>query len=365
MQGGLADVLGRPHPGVARVVLEHWRCQKFRPIAILEYSLGLLCVLCLLPLIILAALTSDTDLELPNIKTRFYRRWHQLRLLLLDPRGQPLAVVDDVPASAADGQAAVSSVLQAAEREGIVVVEAIVQGGGAVREVTEVWYGGRPLLAHPEEVNEERALALLRQHGLEIESRPDALYIVEKPLPLTTGQRILGWLLVPVVLPLAPLLALSEQGRRSMRHFAADLRAGRSQTQRVVCVRAESITTYQEREQKSERWDEHIIDGAELLGITFSPTLGYDEAVTRSPATLRLIGRRGSATLPLSRARDAERALRDLLVAATLRLREARPELGLLGRGPTPTRCPFCAALFVMEPGSRCPSCGAHAGTTP
>lgn len=365
MQSGLADVLGRPNPGVARVVLEHWRCQKFRPIAILEYSLGLLCVLCLLPVIILAALTSDTDLELPNIKTRFYRRWHQLRLLLLDPKGQPLAVVDEVPTTAEIGQAAVASVLAAAEREGIVVVEVIVQGAGAVREVTEVWYGGRPLLAHPEEVNEERATALLRQHGLEIESRSDSLLIVEKPLPLTTGQRILGWLVAPLLIPIAPLLWLSEQGRRSLRHFFTDLRAGRSQTERVVCVRAESITTYQHRTAKDERWDEHIVDGAELLGVTFSPTLGYDEAVTRSPATLRLIGRRASATLPLTRAKNAERALRDLLVAATLRLREARPELGLLGRGPTPTRCPFCAALYVMQPGSRCPSCGAHAGTTP
>jgi hypothetical protein len=102
-----------------------------------------------------------------------------------------------------------------------------------------------------------------------------------------------------------------------------------------------------------------------LLGITFSPSLGYDTNVTPAPATLRLIGRRKSAVLPIRSARNSERALRDLLVAATLRLRRERPELGLLGAGPQPTRCPFCAALYLMEPGSRCPSCGAFSGATP
>jgi hypothetical protein len=361
MSTGLADVLGRPMPGVARIVLEHWRCERFRPIAILEYSLGFLCVLCLLPLLILAALMTETDLTLPNVKTRFYHRWHQLRLLLVDANGQIVASVDNTPATAEQGYAAVASVLEAASREGIVVVEVIVNG--SLREVAEVWYGGRPLLAHPEEANEERASSLLGQHGLEIRREPGALYIVEHPRPISVGQRILGWLLVPLVLPFVPLLLLSENGRRAVRHSWADLRAGRSQTRQVVCVRAESVSTYRERD--GEKWDESIVDGAELLGITFSPSLGYDQNVTPTPATLRLIGRHKSATLPLIAARQAERALRDLLVAATLRLRRERPELGLLGAGPHPTRCPFCAALFVMEAGSRCPSCGAFAGTTP
>ena len=361
MSVGLADVLGRPMPGVARIVLEHWRCERFRPIAILEYSLGFACLLCVLPLLILAALFTETDLALPNVKSRFYHRWHQLRLQLVDAQGQVVASVDHIPASAEQGYAVVSSVLEAASREGIVVVEVIVNG--AIRQVAEVWYGGRPLLAHPEEANEERAALLLRQHGIDVRSDGEALYIVEKSRPISGGQRVLGWLLLPLVMPFVPVLALSEKGRRALRHSWADLRAGGSQTSQVVCVRAESITTYRER--RDEKWDEQIIDGAELLGVTFSPALGYDTDVTPSPATLRLIGRRQSATLPLSRAGEAERALRDLLVGATLRLRRARPELGLLGTGPHPTRCPFCAALYVMEPSSRCPSCGAFAGTKP
>lgn len=358
---GLSDVVGRPMRGVARIALEHWRCQVFRPIAILEYAVLFICLICLLPLILLAALFSETDLELPSIKTRFYRRWHQLRVILLDPGGQVLSVADSVPATEELGYAAVASVLDAAQREQVVVVESIVDGGA--REVMEVWYGGRPLLAHPEEVNEERAASLLRTHALRLESERDVLSIIEESAPLARGQRIWGWLLLPLILPLVPFLLLSPASRRSLRHAWADLRGSAERSRTVVQVRAESIATFRER--GSERWDEHVIDGSDLLGITFSPTLGYDANVTRYPASLRLIGRRHSTALPLSRARGAERALGDLLVAATLRLRSARPELGLLGPGPRPTRCPFCAALYLMEPGSRCPSCGAYAGTTP
>ncbi|MBI3204131.1 MAG: hypothetical protein HYZ29_21525 [Myxococcales bacterium] len=102
-----------------------------------------------------------------------------------------------------------------------------------------------------------------------------------------------------------------------------------------------------------------------LAGVVLPASLGYDLDVSRPAASLRLIGLQRSSTLPLRRANQAERALRDLLLAATLRLRRARPELGLAGPGPAPTRCPFCAALYLMDPGTRCPSCGAHSGQAP
>lgn len=348
-------------PAVARLSLEHWRCQRFRPIAILEYAVGFLCVLCLLPLIVIAVLFTESDLELPNIKTRFYRRWHELRLILLDARGQVVSFVDHVPANAEEGHAVLASVLAAADRERLVVVESIV--AGAVREVAEVWYGGRPLLAHPDELSEERAAAVLQQHGVEVRRGAGEVEIIETAPPIGSGARVLAWILLPLVLIVSPVLFWTPNGRRALRHGWADLlgRGGRPRV--VVSVRAESVATRHERD--GERWDEQVVDGRELFGITVSPTLGYDEAVTRSPASLRLVLRRGVSALPLRRAEQAQQALRDLVVSATLRLRAERPELGLLGPGPVPTRCPFCAALYLMEPGSRCPSCGAHAGTTP
>lgn len=347
--------------GVARVGLEHWRCQRFRWVAILEYSLAFLCLLCALPLIILAIVFSDTDIEIPNIRARFYQRWHQLRVLLFDARGQPLACVDFVPGDEATGYRAVASILHAAMREQVVVVESIVQGGA--REVAEIWYGGRPLLAHPEELNEERSAAVLRQHGVEIVTEPDTLRVIEASERATGAQRVFGTILFVLCAPLFLVLAFSPEGRRRVRHAWADVRAKGPPPRAVVEVRAESLRTYHAR--GDERWDEQIVDGSDLLGITFSPSLGYDENVSRQAASLRLIGLQRSSTLPLRRAQQAERALRDLLLAATLRLRRARPELGLAGHGPAPTRCPFCAALYLMDPGARCPSCGAHAGQTP
>jgi hypothetical protein len=359
---GLAQLIGRPMEGVARISLEHWRCSQFRPVAILEYTLLFSCILCLLPLIVLFLLFTDADFDLPTIRTRrFYKRWHQIRLVLLDKNGGTIAVVDHLPQTAEDGHVTVASVLDAARREQVVVVESLIDRN--LREVAEVWYGGRPLLAHPEEVNEERATALLEQHGVEVRREGGTLTIVEHARPVTRGQRILGWCLTPLVLPLVPLLLFSDKGRRALRHTWADLRGHGPRPRVVVEVRAESIKAFRER--AGERWDEEIVDGAELIGITFSPAFGYDPEVTRRAASLRLIGKRHTTSLPLERARSAEHALRDLLVAATLRLRKSRPELGLLGPGPQPTHCPFCAALYLMEPAARCPSCGAHAGTTP
>lgn len=357
----LADLLGRPMTGVARIGLEHWRCQRFRWLALLEYSLAFVCLLCALPLVVLALLFSETDVEIPSIRTRFYQRWHQLRLVLFDARGQVVAGADFVPPDEDSGYRAVASILHAAMREQVVVVESIVQGGA--REVAEVWYGGRPLLAHPDELNEERSAAVLERHGVEVTRRPDAVVVVEEGRPATGAQRLLGTLLFVACLPLLLILAFTPDGRRKLRHAWADVRGSGPPPRVVVEVRAESLCTYHAR--GDERWDEQIVEGADLLGITFSPALGYDPDVTRRAASLRLIGRQRSATLPLKRATAAERALRDLLLAATLRLRRERPELGLAGPGPAPTRCPFCAALYVMDPGTRCPSCGAHAGQAP
>lgn len=351
----LADVLGRPMDGVARVVLEHRRRERFRPIAILELGLGLVCVACLLPVIILIAVFGESDVELPTLSGRFYHRWHELRVMLLDPHGRVLAGVSHTPATEADGQAVVASVLAAAQRERVAVIETI---GGAVNETLEVWYGGRPLLAHPDEVVEAQATAMLQQVALEVITRPDEVSIIEEH-PLL--HPVLAVLLLVVLLPFAPLLYFVPNGVRAYRLLLQDIKRA-PPAHKIISVRAESIRTHMER--GPDRWMEQVLDGRDLIGITFSPTLGYDRDVTRSAASLRFIGRSRTTTLPVTRAAEAGRALRDLLVAATLRLRRSRPELGLLGEGPVAAHCPFCAALYVMEPGSRCPNCGAYAGAT-
>ncbi len=103
------------------------------------------------------------------------------------------------------------------------------------------------------------------------------------------------------------------------------------------------------------------MDGADLLGIAWSATLGYDRDVRRRMPHVRLITRQRMIELPAGDSPDVGRALRDLLIAATLQLRSVHPELGLQGPGARPAHCPFCGTLYVFEPGARCSSCGAPA----
>lgn len=349
----LGDVLSRPMPGVARIVLEHHRGQRFRAAAIFELSFGLLCFACVLPIFFAAALSGNLDVELPTLSGRFYHRWHELRVTLLDASGKVLATVAHIPAAQADGEAVVAAVLAAAQRERLTVVEVL---SGNLRETLEIWYGGRPLLAHPDEAVEAQSTALLRQLGYDVRADGEELRIVEEN-PRT--HPALAMLLLVLIAPFTPLLLLVPSGLRPFRLLSQDIR-GAPPARKVLVVRAESLCMHWER--GVDRWNETVLDGRDLCGISFAPSLGYDRDVTRSPATLRLIGRARTTTYPITRAADAGRALRDLLVASTLRLRRAKPELGLLGAGPVPAHCPFCAALYLMEPGSRCPSCGAHTG---
>ncbi len=365
MSAGLAELVGRPVPDVARVTVEHHRVEEFRVLGLLELSLGLVCFICLLPVLLLVGTASSGDdmgggdIRLPSIKSRLYNSYHELGVKLLDAWGRPLGEARFRPRSEAEGQAALASVLDAAARQGLVVVEML---SGSANEVAEVWYGGRPLMARPEALNEAEAVAFLGRSGLEVSRTPGELTVVETAPPLTLVQRVLFGMLAVVMLPFMPLLLFSESARRALRHMLQNIFGGPPE-QRVVTARAESLESFRRR--GDEQWDRELIDGRDLVGITFSPTLGYDRQVTRHPASLRFVGRRASRMIVWPGVETYGRALRDALLAATLRSRQERPELGLLGDGPHPTKCPYCRALYVMQPGTTCPSCGAYAGTTP
>lgn len=366
MSAGLAELVGRPVPEVARVAIEHHRVEEFRPLGLIELSLGLVCFVCLLPVIILVGTASgsgDTtgsgDIDLPSIRSRLYNRYHELGVRLLDAWGRPLGEARFRPRTEAEGHAAVASVLEAAGRQGLVVVETL---SGSAAEVAEVWYGGRPLMARPETVNEAEAVAFLERSGLQVKRAPGELTIVETAPPLSALQRVLFGMLAVVALPFMLFLLFSADARRTLRHTLQKVFGGPPE-QHVITARAESLEAFRQR--GSEQWDRELIDGRDLIGIAFSPTLGYDRQITRHPASLRLLGRRASRLIVWPGMETYGRALRDALLGATLRLRQERPELGLLGDGPHPTKCPYCRALYVMQPGATCPSCGAYAGITP
>lgn len=347
----MTSILGQPVEGTCRVLLRHERHRRFRWMGLIEAALALVLCVCLIPILLLAAiLGADLDVELPSFSGRLWHYWHELVLVQLDADGAELARARHTPDSRQAGERITAAVLAAAERQGLVVVETI---GGTVSEIAEVWYGGQPLLSHPE----RRDLALLSRRltdaglTLTVEAKRAT---VSHPLP-TLGRIASLLVLLLLVLPLTLALFWLPRWRVLIGELWQNVR-GEAPGRREVVVTAEAICA---RSVRGERvWGESRVDGDELLGITFSPTLSYTGEVRRSPATLRCIGREHTLTMPMTIAEEAGGLLRDWMVAAALQLRAEQPESGLAGGGPRPTRCPYCGTLYIFQPGIPCPSCG-------
>ena len=347
----LQDVLGRPMDGVCRILLRHERRSRFRWMGLVEISVGLVLCVCLIPILLIAALTgSDIDIDLPTLSGRLWHNWHEIVLILSDVNGEALQTLQHTPTSAAEGEGMIASVLAAADRQGVVVVESI---GGAVAEVVEVWYGGQPLLSHPEKRDTELLSQRLRSAGLDIEEAHEQIILSQPMDPHSPFWSAVVLLLF--FLPLTAVLFWSQAWREQVGEVWKNVR-GIDPGRREVSVTAAAITA---RRVRGERvWNETRVDGYELLGLTFSPTLGYSGEIKRNASTLRCIGRDHTITMPMPLPASMGRMLRDWLIATSLQLRAEKPELGLAGDGPRPTRCPYCATLYVFQPGTPCPSCG-------
>ncbi|MCB9598093.1 MAG: hypothetical protein H6719_35595, partial [Sandaracinaceae bacterium] len=210
----------------------------------------------------------------------------------------------------------------------------------------------RPLLTSPEMRSEEAATHVLLQSGWQVERGPDSVLV---SYPVSRVGRIVAWLiLIFLVCPLVPFLFLFASGRRMLGDLWADAN-GAPPPRAYYEIRAGSIETRTVR--GDEVRERSVIDGADLLGIVYGPSLTWSKhEMKRVDPSLSLVSTGGQVTLGVPPQLGS--AVRDLITAATVRLRTERPELGLLA-GPSPTRCPWCSQLYVLEPGARCPSCGA------
>jgi len=364
---GLSDLLGQHAEGATRIVLHHERHQRFRPMVLVElFVLFWFVVLCF-PLIIIGLIWAffasegalfssseggDTASSSRSGKrtSRFYSYWHEIRIRVFGKTNVPLFETRATPSGKHEGDALVASVLAMAEQHGLVVLEALSQPA----EVAEVWFGGQPLLAHPEERHEDNAARLLQRQGFQVKDEGDSLELRwEHPQPGLPGS--VGRLLLSPLMLSRPREFFAE-----VRDAWADLTKAPRKVTRIT-VTAGSLELHTSRGDSV--YQRLVIDGRDLVGITFSPSLGYDRDVTRHRATLRFIGRTRSGTLPLELdLPDCGPALRDFLVGATIRLRALHPELGLATHASRPARCPYCGTLHVMGPGTKCPSCGVWAG---
>jgi hypothetical protein len=135
----------------------------------------------------------------------------------------------------------------------------------------------------------------------------------------------------------------------------------RQETQAIEHLRPQGIDVVRERQGHVSLREQGL--ARELLGVTFSVTLGHDRSAQFQDPSLRLVCRGGRVVTVVSPGLGASgRHLRDLLIAATLRLRREHPEAGLPHEPQRPTRCPQCGRPHVMVSGVPCPGCGAFAG---
>ena len=351
---GLSDHLARPMHGVARVVVAHEAKRRFRWLVLLELSLFCLGCMILLPVVALAAVGGGNldNFDTPDFKGRWHHWWREIAVRFVGPTGEVLAETRASPDTREEADAIVAAVLDAAHRQGVVVVETLFTVGSTGGETRHVYYGGRPLLMSPEIRAESAAAEVLTLAGFLVEPTQE-LVRVRHALPQT--HRFIAWgLLLFLNCLLVPLL-VTASGRRWVGDLWADAQ-GAPPAERVFLIRAESLEVVTRR--GAEVRDRQLIDGASLLTVVHGASLSWTRVVRRAPPQLTVVTRSGERTLDVPH-ESAGPALRDLVLGSTLRLRAERPELGLIGGAPRPTKCPYCTQLYLLALGARCPSCGA------
>ena len=235
------------------------------------------------------------------------------------------------------------SVLNAAAREGLVVVESL---GDSPRETLEVWYGGQPLLAHPERRDEETCAAELGKRGWTVELEEEHVELRRAAKP---AGKVGAFFSTCGTLVLLPLLFWHAAYRDRLRRHWRDL-TGVAPRQHRIRIDRQAIEL--ETTRAGESLYDHRVDARDLVGIACSPTLDYDREVTRRRAHIRLHERAHAVEIP--RWIGSGKVLRDQLIVSAQRL-----WTGLPGTNQRPTRCPYCGNTYVFAPGVTCDSCGA------
>jgi hypothetical protein len=371
----MREALAGSYDGVSHLVIAHERRWQFRWFSVVQLLVVGVCLVFLLPVILYVrfryglvgeALETHEDLsEEEEARKRtwrdsptswFYSYWHEVRLRGFRPdRGAvPLFEAAAFPSRVQEEQAIVAAVLELADAQGLVVKETVGTADPGQQDNVEFWFGGQPLLARPEVRHESQAVAYLRSRGLEIHEEKELLEI-------RWAEKAAGRAWAAALLVVSPVMFLLPGGRNiPLRDLWGDL-LGKPPRRTRVGVRPEGLEVEQARGGSVSLRAQ--VSGRELLGITFSRALGHDRAASFEEPSLRLICRGGRVVKvsPPALGRQGW-YLRDLLIAATLRLRRARPELGLPAEPQRLARCHRCATPYLMAPGMRCLSCGVFPG---
>lgn len=344
--------LGSGLEHAVRLVVVHGWTRRLRLALLWEAPWVALAHLCLLPLRAWLWLTSfgltpqlPRALPAPNLRLFDYGYTIGLRVF-----GQDDRLLDARDASPSDAVAAgryLGSVLRAAHERSLVVLEVL---GHAPERVHQAFFGGQPLMAAPTVRDEEASCSVLRSAGWRVEAGPDAVTFVE---PERLVPRVVAWLRVLLLAPVAPLLALGSGGRTLLREALRDAR-GVPPRERSLVVRAESLEFSVAR--AGVVVERQLLNAHNWLSLSFAPAPTFDEPLVAQKPRLRMGCRDRCITPFLVRAPALGPALADVLVAVTRRLRAQRPELEL-AHAFVPSHCHRCGSMVSMQPGSVCPTC--------
>ncbi|MFT7518418.1 MAG: hypothetical protein ACI9MC_000549 [Kiritimatiellia bacterium] len=283
------------------------------------------------------------SIELPHrvLKRQAFTKYHhELQIVVTDRFGGTCGSAQARASSAEEGRTWVAEVLRRAAERQLVVVELV----DDPLTCSEVWYGGRPLLAEPGVPAMSAAAGSLEADGAVLRIDDDA---VEVRRQLASSGRVLGALLLVVIPLIAPALWLMRRPvGQALRRAWCDLRGASRWA--VFRMTGGAIEVAEEVDGGSRAIDSVTIEGADLVGITWSPTLSWGTAAAFVPASLRVVGHDHTLEVPAAFVGPRGRTLRDFLVASML-LHSSHGDL---------TACPYCGTAHSMVAGAGCPSCG-------
>lgn len=360
----IQELIGKEISGETHLLLEHSRTRNFRWIVFLELFLFLLFFLILLPVLIILAVViiiMGGSLSLDDVfdsdeglSKRFFTYKHKLKLKALGKDLEVLVEAEALPDSKEAAENLIFDLMESLHKKQLVLVEVL---GGDLKEHMTNWYGGKPLMALQKDFCERDSEEVFKHKGLEIEESKEGKILRYKEEGRKRSLSIaLAVILIPLIIiyPLVCITLFIKPVRQFLYNLFLDV-IGKPQAVWEFSVKADCLSLTRSRSKTENFLNIH---GRELLGISFAAGLGYDREVTYHSKFGQIITKSGIEELPSWISKFGGEDLCNWLLAVSLRLRSEKPELGLNFDQERPSKCPYCASIYVFKPGQNCPSCG-------
>lgn len=378
-QMGIKELIGENITGATHMVLEHVRLKDIRWMALIELPIFILLFILFLPCalilaIIIAVLGNDPEFGADGFGgmvrwafgkgVRFYKFKHQLILKVYGANDVVLAEAHHVPPSKEAAENLIFDLFESLHQQQLVLVEILdteqKKSKKNIKEHLVTWYGGRPLMALQKDFIEKDSREALLQNGWEINDTSDGSSLSREVKAADGIWPIWQWLLIYVFFPPSLFLLAFESHRKHIRECWL---YGNEEKKPdwEFSVKADRLRLIKKRPRRNtSKLEEAVfldIHGRDLIGISYAAGLGYDKEVAYQSKSVKIYTSHDIITLPRMIGVNFKHVC-NWLIATSLRLRSERPELGLGFDLNRPTKCPYCASIYVFLPGQSCPSCG-------